>query len=305
MPTSRCKTFVSCSVHSGTRTIDANAMLYRRYIPAAPLDAYVACLWYSEGTQGAHARERLLPNGESGIVIDLREQPVRIYHGDDPARFTTHPPAIFCGARSDCFVIDTSRQERVIGIQFLPGGALPFLPMPACEVANQTCALDDLWPGEDALLREELLSVYCLAQSSAEATNAMFRVLEKALLSRLASGPHLAGDMRFAVRQLNRPGVPLRVHALADQVGLSSSRFIRCFEQQIGLKPKAFQRVRRFQRVLQALHLGTQQGWAALAADCGYYDQAHFIHDFRAFSGMTPSAYVLAATPHLNHVPLP
>jgi hypothetical protein len=127
-------------------------MPYCRYTPQPPLAAFVDCIWFSEGMQGAHALERLLPNGESCIVFDLREEPVRIYDAQDFARFESFAPAIFCGARTDCFVIETSQQERVIGIQFRPGGGFPFLNMPASEVANAAYSLDDVWPGESSSL---------------------------------------------------------------------------------------------------------------------------------------------------------
>jgi AraC-like DNA-binding protein len=283
-------------------------MFYRRSIPAAPLDALVACLWYSEGIQGTHAQERLLPNGEAGIVFDLRDQPVLIYDAQNPTLYTSHPPAVFCGARSDCFVIDTSRQERVIGIQFHPGGSLPFFPMPASEVANDTYSLGDLWPREADLLREEMLAASALSPNTPTGVARMFGILERALLARFRTsfrnGRTLTPAVQYAIRQLAHPNGDMRVQRVADQVGFSSRRFIQLFREQTGLGPKTFQRVRRFQQVLQRLHRGADQGWASIAADCGYYDQAHFIHDFRAFAGMTPGEYVLAATPHLNHVPL-
>src|SRR5580698_5446643 len=128
-------------------------MFYRRHTPPQPLAAFVSCLWYSEGFEGVHQQERLLPNGESGIVIDLRQGPMRIYDAGDPRRFQSFEPAVFCGARTDCFVIDTSQQQRVIGIQFHPGGAFPFLDMPASELAHGTYALDDIWPCSTSLLR--------------------------------------------------------------------------------------------------------------------------------------------------------
>jgi AraC-like DNA-binding protein len=85
---------------------------------------------------------------------------------------------------------------------------------------------------------------------------------------------------------------------------MSSHHLKELFREQTGLAPKAFQRVRRFQHVLQALRRNSEEQGAALAAKCGYYDQAHFIHDFKHFSGMTPSEYLTVATPHLNHIPL-
>jgi AraC-like DNA-binding protein len=276
-------------------------MIYRRYSPKPPLLAYVECFWYFEGFEGAHAFERLLPNGEAGIVIDLRErasrEEIRIWDAVDAGKYDAYAPAIFCGARTDCFVIDTDRQNRVIGIQFRPGGAAPFLRMPASEVANATYELDDVWPGETALLREELMA--------AAGVGAKFRILEQTLLARLRLDALDAG-IAFAAACLGRRSAGLQVSDVAERVGMGSRRFMERFREQTGLTPKAFQRVRRFQQALQSLHgSGRFDGsLAGLAADCGYYDQAHFIHDFRRFAGMTPGEYLATATPHLNHVPL-
>jgi AraC-like DNA-binding protein len=275
-------------------------MLYRRVRPSPPLSDFVSCLWYSEGFEGTHERERLLPNGEAGIVFDLRERPardsIRIWNAEDERRFESFAPAIFCGARTDCFVIDTEQQQRVIGIQFRAGGAFPFLGMPACEVANNTYALDDIWPGESEVLREQLMA--------APSAQAMFAILERALLSRLRHSAHLHPAVAFAVGCLSKPNPTLRVSDLAERVGMGPRRFMEIFREQTGLTPKAFQRVRRFQRVLRTLHAGAEENWSAIAADCGYFDQPHFIHDFRSFSGLTPGEYVALATPHLNHVPM-
>ena len=275
-------------------------MIYRRYTPKLPLDTLIGCFWFADGFEGSHVFERLLPNGESGIVIDLREEPVRIYDGRNIDKFESYAPAIFCGARTDCFVIDTSRQERVIGIQFRPGGAFPFLRMPAHEAATVTLALDDIWPGEVMLLREELLA--------APSVEKMFAILERSLLTRLSEAATLAPAVAFAARCLGGRNPGLRVADVADRVGMTSRRFMDTFRDQTGLSPKSFQRVRRFQHVLNALHLRGPQLWdgnfAALASDCGYYDQPHFIHDFRHFSGLTPGEYLAIATRHQNHVPL-
>ncbi|WP_263352613.1 helix-turn-helix domain-containing protein [Acidicapsa acidisoli] len=279
-------------------------MFYRRYTPPPPLSAFVDCMWYSEGFEGTHQRERLLPNGESGIVFDLREEqpvrnPVRIFNPQNDARFETFAPAIFCGARTDCFVIETSQQERVIGIQFRPGGAFPFLSMPASEVANATYSLDDIWPGQAASIRDALMNACDF--------RAMFSILERALLARLRNASPLHPAIAFAIARLARPsqsGENVRVGDIADRVGFSSRRFMELFRQQTGLAPKSFQRVRRFQRVLQTLRAESVENWADVAYRCGYYDQPHFIHDFRMFSGLTPGEYVAVATPHLNHVPL-
>jgi methylphosphotriester-DNA--protein-cysteine methyltransferase len=94
------------------------------------------------------------------------------------------------------------------------------------------------------------------------------------------------------------------VSGVIDRIGLSQRRLIDLFHDQVGLTPKAFCRVRRFQRVLETVHRKPGVDWAQVALDGGYYDQAHFIHDFQGFSGMTPATYLARATEHLNHVPI-
>jgi AraC-like DNA-binding protein len=74
--------------------------------------------------------------------------------------------------------------------------------------------------------------------------------------------------------------------------GLSLRRFGELFGSEVGLSPKAFCRIRRFNEVLRRVERSTDVDWADVAASCGYFDQAHFNHDFRAFAGLTPSAYL-------------
>jgi transcriptional regulator GlxA family with amidase domain len=97
---------------------------------------------------------------------------------------------------------------------------------------------------------------------------------------------------------------PGRVDRVTGKIGMSQRRAAQLFHEQIGVSPKTFHRVRRFQRTLLRLRGVRQADWAELAVECGYYDQAHLSHDFRQIAGMTPSGYVAAATEHLNHVPL-
>jgi hypothetical protein len=104
-------------------------MLLRKHTPRPPLSAFVNCLWYWEGAPHTHSKERLLPNGEPAIIFNLRDESIRIYDAQDIRRFNTYGHAVLSGSRLDCFVIDTCQQERVMDIQFQPGGTFPFFRM--------------------------------------------------------------------------------------------------------------------------------------------------------------------------------
>jgi AraC-like DNA-binding protein len=270
--------------------------MHRRTTLAPPLAAFIRCFWYWEGAPQTHARERLLPNGEAAIIFNLRDDEMRIYDADDPQRYTSCGLVGITGPRTNCFAIDTATEERVIGIQFQAGGTFPFFREPAAEVANQSVALDCLWGPRAALIREQLLA--------ASSVDAMFAVLERELLAHLARPLELHPAVAFAREHICRAPHAITIAGVTQRIGMSQRRFIELFRDQIGLAPKAFCRVRRFQRVLEAVHRRQSVDWAQVALDGGYYDQAHFIHDFQDFSGMTPTAYLSRATEHLNHVPI-
>jgi AraC-like DNA-binding protein len=270
----------------------------RHYRPGPPLSALVDLFWYYAGFSRPHGKERLLPTGTIELVINLREDQVRTYDPDDTSICRQHPGSVVVGTHSRYFVLDTSEQNDVIGIHFKPGGAFPFLAPPAGEFRDQHIALEALWsPAEVATLRERLLQ--------AATPDARFALLEDALLRRMHTAPERHAAVAHALKCLDHAPHLQTISGLTARIGLSPKRFIRLFEQQVGLTPKLYCRVQRFQRVIQALQQRRQVDWADVALGGGYYDQAHFIRDFRAFSGLNPSAYLGLRGEYLNHVPIP
>jgi AraC-like DNA-binding protein len=266
------------------------------HIPAPPLSEFVALLWLYEGYQQPHKKERLLPDGSMELVVNLNEDRTRLYDPHEPEKFQTLRGPVVVGAHSQFFVIDTAEQHTVAGVHFKPGGAFPFLGLPAGELHNAMVSLEDLWGRLADQLRGRLLE--------AGTPQAKFRVLEQTLLAQAAHRLERHPAVAFALHEFH--GLP-HTRTIADvtgQIGLSAKRFIQVFSGEVGLTPKLFCRVRRFQRVLRLIGNGRPVEWAAVAVDCGYFDQAHFIHDFRAFSGINPSTYIAHCTEHLNHVPL-
>ncbi len=237
-----------------------------------------------------------MPNGEASMVFNLREDPIRIYEDGEYGGFRSYGQAVISGARTRSFVIDSAQQDRVFGIQFAAGGAFPFFRMPASEMENQSVDLDSLWPGIAREFRERLLAAASIPE--------MFVLAEEYLLAQLVRPLELHPAVQYAKQRLGAHFPTGRVATVLEEVGISQRRFIQLFHEQVGLTPKAFSRVRRFQRILQTIHGSRAVDWIDVALNCGYYDQAHFIHDFREFSGLTPTYYLASATEHLNHVPI-
>lgn len=112
--------------------------------------------------------------------------------------------------------------------------------------------------------------------------------------------------MRFALNVFTPAESELTIGSVTQRIGLSQRRFIQVFKQEVGMSPKLFCRVRRFQHVLDSVREQATPNWARLALECGCFDQSHLIHDFQMFSGLTPTKYVRQRSKRVlpNHVPL-
>jgi AraC-like DNA-binding protein len=265
-------------------------MLYVQRVPAPPLDRFIACIWCCESEPRPFALERILPHGTAQLIINLKEDQTRSYHPETGAMTGSSGSAISGIATRFC-VIDTAEQECAAGVSFRPGGTVPFFATPAYELRDADVPLEFAWSrARTVRLREQLLS--------AASPAARLDVLERAMAEAFRA-PAFDPAVAFAVSALPRSADIAR---LADTVGLSSKRLAERFKLAVGVSPKVYGRLLRFQRALQCAEGGRTVDWTRIALDCGYYDQAHFIHDFRSFAGITPTGYDAGRTQFRNHV---
>jgi len=273
------------------------SMLFLKYAPKPPLSEFVELFWYYEGYTQPHAKERIMPDGSMQVVINLREDELRIYDTDRPELFEKLSGSIFAGPRSRYEVIDTASQASLIGIHFRPGGVSRFFKPPTSELLDQNLSLECLWGSSGADIRGRILE--------GATPRERFLTFERCLLEQ-ARKPFVRHPAVHAALAFITGEFSGTVAELTDRIGISRRRFVQVFSDEIGLAPKLFCRIQRFQSVLRAVHGkdGNEIDWADVALDAGYFDQAHFNHDFREFSGISPGTYLKHRTAHLNHVPL-
>jgi AraC-like DNA-binding protein len=272
-------------------------MMSYRYKPPSPLDRFVDVIWVMESDPTPHPKERLLPDGSVELVFSLHEERFPVYSRENLERCEIFRGNVVCGPHSQSFAIDTSTETRVAGVHFKPGGAYPFWKLPFGELHNVHAGLDQFWgPVAAGRVRERLLE--------ARTPEAKARVLEETLLAAAQGVPERHPAVAFALNEFHSTPETQKIAAVTDRIGLSARRFIDVFRKEVGLTPKLFCRVRRFQKVLRMISAGSMVDWPDVALTCGYFDQAHFNHDFRAFSGINPSSYLAEYTGHANHVPM-
>lgn len=273
-------------------------MPFLSFRPGPPLNELVDHFWLIEGGQ-APRLEKILPCGTNELVVNLKNNAIHIHDVDQPERYRRFAGAVFSGTYSRSFVCNALQHEAMMGVHFRPGGAFPFLGTEASELNNAHANLTDLWGRSGLELRERL----CTASTAQQ----RFRIMEEALRDRLRHDSTCELQMKVALKMFVMGGVSVR--DVSKELGLSQRRFIQMFSSHVGLTPKVFCRIQRFQRARVLAEKLETPHWAELAVTCGYFDQSHLIKDFQEFAASTPRMYSKQqhhkdARLKDNHVPL-
>ncbi|HMH15331.1 MAG TPA: AraC family transcriptional regulator, partial [Edaphobacter sp.] len=217
-------------------------------------------------------------------------------HPTDPLQHT--PAAVFLGIYTRHQQIDTIDLAELIGIVFHPGGTLPFFPSNTQLFTNRETSLADIWNRTAEDLRSDLREAPTPAQK--------FSTLESALLRRLNQSKIQQRNptIHHALTCLKQSPGTTTIAQLTRHIGLSPRLLSQLFREQVGVSPKLYCRIQRFQQAVQQMHRGADVHWAELALACGYYDQSHFANDFHAFSGLSPTLYTATQRRWSNHIPI-
>lgn len=258
-------------------------MLFRAYRPGPPLSDFIDNLWLYDGYSSPHTHERIFPSGTFELVFNLRDDELRIYSASGSGRCSRYPGALVSGPYNAFFVTDRAEEFSVMGVHFRPGGAFPFLGVSADQLADTHLDLATIWGREAEEIRERL--------ASTASTRNRFQLLEGTLRSRLHDRVEHHPAVSLALDCLRHDHSRAVVRRLVREAGLSDRRFIDVFRSEVGLNPKHFHRIQRFQEVLAKVDPVPEPAWEQIALEHGYFDQSHLIRDFVEFSGLGPADY--------------
>jgi AraC-like DNA-binding protein len=268
-------------------------MIYRVRVPQVPLSYFVENLWFYQDLEADHTREKLLPDASMELIIDLGEGAKKLYNRSDRSIYSRYNRCWVNGMQRQYLIIGVEPGSSMMGAHFRTGGAAPFFGLPLSELANHVVELDLIWKREILALREQLLETTTI--------DAKFRLLENYLITKAQSRLEPDKTIVAALHTLRSwPVTPLR--ELASRLGMSHKEMIARFDCRVGLSPKQTSRILRFRRSLDAAYHGTSVDWPDIALNCGYYDQAHMIHEFQQFAGMTPTDYRRNRSAYPNYV---
>jgi AraC-like DNA-binding protein len=258
-----------------------DSVKYVSRAPGPPLDGLVDDLYYLEG---APPYSRLmLPAAPAPLLIVNLGAPFLIRAGNDvEAVEYADGCAVTTPTRAWEFSYPTP--TRSVGVHFRPWGLAPLLPMPATELCDRPATIAQIW-GQVAIdeLRDRL--------TTADSPHEMLTLLEDELTRRLraVTGLDIVRHMSSAIAET---GGAVPISDLGVAARASSTYLAKRFKEVIGVTPKRLARSYRFTFTVLAIDVAAPIDWAEVAAGAGYFDQAHFVHEFREFTGLTPTRYV-------------
>jgi AraC-like DNA-binding protein len=258
-------------------------VIYRQFAPSPGLRGLVDRLWWLEGPAGAIGADPIPPDGHTEIIV----------HGGDPFRrraaggeWSVQDRVLLAGQATRALQVAPSGLARVVGARLLPHAAYAIFGQPQHQITDAVVGLRDVAPRFARTLEDDV--------APREDGYAMVRALDAALLRQVSHRSVPAAAVRATMQAIEREGL-LKVADLADSAGISTRQLERLFHEQVGLSPKRFLRILRFQAALHAMHSGRRTPWVDVALSHGFYDQAHFIRDFKALAGTSPAAFGLDA----------
>ena len=225
--------------------------------------------------------QRIVPDGSPEIILNLANP----FESQGGGNWHAQPEQFFVGQITGPMLVRPRGPAKVLGIRFHPHGASCLLRLPIHELNNQAILLDDLAPG----LANEFERVKELKSTAQQLAH-----VDRALQAFFQRGGAEDNLVALAISQLKNSAAT-DLADIAFDLGLSSRQFQRRFKSAVGIGPKLFSRMQRFQRVFQTLAYSPGD-WVNVAVECGYYDQAHLINDFRDFAGEPPNALLRPET---------
>jgi AraC-like DNA-binding protein len=230
---------------------------------------------------------RGLPSRHVTLVISL-ERPIEMTGLGTSAR----RQGLVGGLHTEPVLIRQDRVQSGIHVELDPLGVRALLGIPAAELSGCVVGLDELGLSELAVLPERL--------AETPSWQERFAILDQVLAARAADAVAPPPEVGEAWRRLRGTDGQVRVSGLAEEIGWSRRHFTERFRDEIGLAPKQAARVLRFERAARLLRRGGRIDLAGLAAECGYYDQAHLSNEWRTLAGCSPGTWIAEELPFLQ-----
>lgn len=263
-------------------------MIFHNQPPSDQWKDYVNSFIYYKGFQPEHSIERVVPDGYIYLIMELDGIERHTYINiDGQMKIDSSFSGVWLsGLQKEYISISAHPNSEMFVIQFNPGGAFPFLPQTISNYKDQILQAQLIFGASINTFRNDIIK--------AEEVSAKIEVAENWLAKNHDRTKKTNSRVLNLINQITSTSMfgGSKISDLLDKDYYSKKHFIDLFKKQVGVTPKYFQRIKRFNEVINMIHQKKNIEWTSIAHQCGFFDQSHFIKEFKKFSGFNPNEFI-------------
>ena len=249
--------------------------------PKSKLMEFVKCYWTLESEmENTPVRNTIVPDGTMKLIFHYGDT---YKHHPKSGESIILPKCFLIGQLTQPYVVEPLGVTGTFVVRFQPNGFLPFATLPIKEMENTAIPLDELFGKDGEVIGEKVLN--------ANSTSERIELIETFLFNRLADKKNIDNIVKLTVETILITNGQFSVYELSKQNNISRRQLTRKFSSTIGLSPKQLSKTIRLQATLKTLLTSKVASLTDLAYENEYFDQAHFIKDFKEFTGLTPKEF--------------
>jgi len=252
-------------------------MNYARISPEKGLEKIIECYWFADSADKLPRTEKIIPDGFPEII----------FHFGDAYRINLHgtwqlqPRNLLAGQIKKYFYLQNTGASGMVGVKLRPSALAQLYNVDMAALTDQVVDLNEILGAEFNEI-EVAINAKLSQQEIVEILNAYFReMLNRGLENKIELALNMIFDAQGNVQ----------VREVADELRITERQLERLFKHLVGVSPKFYARIIRFSHIFNLMQQG-DKSWVDVALSSGFYDQSHFIRNFKAFSGEDPSAYL-------------
>ncbi len=258
-------------------------MIFENHIPPPPLDQHIESIFHFKEFMPDYSRERVVPTGHIFLIFELDGIPRNTFFNDTLQPDKTFTGVWISGMQSGCISISAHKHSEMFVIQFKPAGAYPFVHIPLYCLTDKIIPAEVVFGKEILTLRECILSV--------GTSRKQFRRADKWLKNRFDEIKEPPEELFTILTRFQNEPVSNHIKII-ESYPHTQKHLINQFKKYLGITPKVYHRILRFNEILKMIHNEEHISWTAITYNCGYTDQSHFIKDFKHFSGFNPEEFI-------------
>lgn len=258
-------------------------MIFNTYQLNGYINTFIESIFHFKGFMPEHTIERVVPTGHVFIIFELDGIKRHTFDNKTLKQNNSYVKVWVSGVHKNYLSISAHENSQMFVIQFKPYGAYPFFNESIEKLSNKVISADKIFGQEILLLRQELLATKTVDEK--------FKAAELWLNKIYSADKAPPIEIIDIIKQLHSSPTT-KYKQIVSAYSKTQKHLIDQFKKYVGVTPKYYQRIIRFNEILQQLHQSKTIDWAQLACEFEYTDQSHFIKEFKHFSGFNPEKYI-------------